>query len=66
MNVNKFLKTLKKIRKSVIDSIDEKMTTSDINIHFKHYKNELKITIYLEYTNVMKFRKFKFNVIMLK
>jgi hypothetical protein len=66
MNVNKFFKILKKIRKFVNDSIDEKMTTLNMNIHFKHYKNEFKITIYLEHTNVMKFKKFKFNVIMLK
>jgi hypothetical protein len=35
-----------------------KMTRTDMNIHFKHYKIELKIAIYLKYTNVVKFKKF--------
>jgi hypothetical protein len=66
MNANKLFKIIKKTRKVVKNSMNAKMTTIDINTHFKHYKNEFKIAIYLEYTDVMKFKKFRFSVIILK
>jgi hypothetical protein len=66
MNANKLFKVIKKTRRTVRNSMDAKMTTTDINTHFKHYKNEPKIAVYLEYTDVMKFRKFRFSVIVLE
>ncbi len=46
--------------------MDAKMTATDINTHFKHYKNEPKIAAYLGYTDVMEFRKFRFSAIVLE
>ncbi len=63
--INACQKFFKKIRKTITNSIDNKMSEIDMNIYAKFYKNEFKTAAYLKFKNVTKYKKFRFNIVVL-